>query len=219
VYGTVRDVETGNRLPGVRVQLVGDDEQVLADTTTDDAGRYILQAPNPGPYRVQVELPGYPSTRTTVQVLERQVVEVRWHLAHNAPQQTSLEVHAFGTSGCDEWSDRERLSGSVGSLLEWRWRLCDSSDEQYEIQIEMHNATDQDVEFSYRAATIPASCNGIDPRTDRLSDVLRGQMRLRPGARGWHRGRRGLINKDPWKDYFYLCIFDWRTVPRTTARR
>jgi len=119
VYGAVRDVETGSRLPGARVQLVGDDEQVLADTTTDDAGRYILQAPNPGPYRLQVELPGYPSTRTTVQVPERQVVEVRWHLAHNAPQQTSVEVHAFGTSGCDEWSDRERLSGSVGSLLEW----------------------------------------------------------------------------------------------------
>jgi len=57
--GVTRDPKTGAPLECLHVSLVDSTNRAVAQTITDTAGRFQLEAPHPGPYRVRFELYGW----------------------------------------------------------------------------------------------------------------------------------------------------------------
>ena len=147
--------------------------------------------------------------------------EVVWgndRFGQEAPsERASVRIREFGKGGCAEWSDYDWMMGRARPLIAWRWRLCDYSDDQYDIRVEFRNPTDRNIEFAYRFASVPAPCDNIDAAVDRLSMSLSGQVSLRPEERKRHRGRRGLVDKDHWTGYFNLCVYNWRSSSVTDS--
>jgi Carboxypeptidase regulatory-like domain len=210
VYGTVRDAVTGAAVAGAIVELTGDNPQALYDTT-DQQGRFLIQAPGPGHYALLVRPTEQRPLRTSVTVPERQTVEVRAMLQPaEGTYSGSVRIHEFATSGCAPWSDDQQMTRAGGPMIAWRWRLCDYSDDEYDIRLEFRNLESTTIEFSYRVASVRAPCDNIDAAVDPLSTRLRGEATIRSQERKTHRGPRGLVNKDRWSGYFELCVYEWR---------
>jgi hypothetical protein len=49
-------------VPGTVVSLLAPDSQTVVTTVVDDSGRFQLQAPEPGPYRLRAQRIGYMTT-------------------------------------------------------------------------------------------------------------------------------------------------------------
>src|SRR2546430_11848213 len=62
--GTVRD-ESGGVLPGVSVTVTQTNTGLVRTTVTDATGGYLLTNLPTGPYRLQVPLPGFKTSRRT----------------------------------------------------------------------------------------------------------------------------------------------------------
>lgn len=67
VQGVVRD-PSGAVVPGVEVQLLGPRQRLVAAATTDERGRFVLNAPAAGAYALEVRAPGFAGTRLPVVV-------------------------------------------------------------------------------------------------------------------------------------------------------
>jgi hypothetical protein len=65
--GQITDAQ-GALIPGVRIMLFASDGKLVAQTITDESGRYILSNLQPGEYMLAVESPGFTAQRRTVQV-------------------------------------------------------------------------------------------------------------------------------------------------------
>lgn len=57
--GVARDQKSGAPLECLHVVLADSTDRAVAHTVTDSAGRFMLEAPHPGPYRVRFELYGW----------------------------------------------------------------------------------------------------------------------------------------------------------------
>jgi Carboxypeptidase regulatory-like domain len=59
--GVARDAKTGAPLECLHVVLADSADRAIAHTVTDSAGRFMLEAPRPGAYRVRFEIYGWES--------------------------------------------------------------------------------------------------------------------------------------------------------------
>lgn len=82
VQGTVSDADTGERLPGANVGIVGS----LVGTTTDVDGRYSFEVVPSGTYTVRVSFVGYTTTSREVTVSSGETVTVDFSLSETVAQ-------------------------------------------------------------------------------------------------------------------------------------
>lgn len=71
VRGEILDVRTGRPIPGVAVVLLDRDFQSVLRAQSDADGRYVVDVPEPGSYRLRFEIPGYRMTITEALNLKR----------------------------------------------------------------------------------------------------------------------------------------------------
>ncbi len=71
VRGEILEVRTGLPIPGVAVVLLDRDFRSVLRGQANADGRYVLEAPEPGAYRLRFEIPGYRMTITELFNLKR----------------------------------------------------------------------------------------------------------------------------------------------------
>jgi len=71
IRGQVLNAATGRPVGDVAVVLLDRDNQALLRVLTDAEGRYVLEAPDPGAYRLRFEVPGYRMALTELITLKR----------------------------------------------------------------------------------------------------------------------------------------------------
>jgi len=59
ISGQITDASTGQPVAGVAVILFDRNDRLAARVLSDSEGRYRIQAPQPGSYRLRFEIPGY----------------------------------------------------------------------------------------------------------------------------------------------------------------
>lgn len=216
VYGTVTDVASGVPVEDVTVIVLSETEAPIAEAVSDTIGRFYLGTSGPGRYLVRFRHEAYRPMRGTVNVPQGQIVEVRARVRQNDDDpRATYSTRAFNTNRCNDWSEYRRLLGSGRSLLEWRWRLCDHSDTQYEVQMEFRNPHNEPIEFDYRVSgQRRMECSQVDHAIDPLSASLTGQLQLPADGRARHRGTQGLVNKDGYTSYVHLCVHNWKIMVR-----
>ena len=217
VYGMVMDAAAGAAITGAHVEVLTASEAPVATTSTDSLGRFTVGTPRAAQYIVRFRHEAYVPMRTSIIVPDNQIVEVRAKLRASREDslRSSVRVREFGTNRCTDWSNYNRVRGIGQTTVEWRWRLCDDSDDEYEVQVEFRNPRNDTIEFRYRGSGQPSiECAGLEHSDDYLSANLFGQLTLGPDARGRHRGRRGVAAKNEYTS-FILCVYDWRTIPPT----
>jgi hypothetical protein len=120
VRGRVLDARTKVAVAGATVRLLGSADSVLASVVADDSGRFVLQAPVGGEYRVQIERLGYAlSTVGPVRVAGVSETEVTLRLAPDAIPLDALTVEAESVVPALKhvgYYDRKRLG--LGRFIE-----------------------------------------------------------------------------------------------------
>ena len=91
ISGTVRDVKTGDLLPGVNVRIVG----TTRGAATDKNGFYFIINIPPGKYTLQASMIGYASvSHVGVQVMTDITTQVNFNLAQSILQGQAVTVVA-----------------------------------------------------------------------------------------------------------------------------
>ena len=71
ISGQITDASTGRPVSGVAVILFDRNDRLAARAVSDAEGRYRVQAPEPGSYRLRFEIPGYRLVITEILSLKR----------------------------------------------------------------------------------------------------------------------------------------------------
>jgi len=75
--GTVVEMGTRRALPDIAVQVSGADGELIAETTTDDDGRYQFRGISVGAVQIKAFYPGYKDAESSVEVTEGEVTDLR----------------------------------------------------------------------------------------------------------------------------------------------
>ena len=91
ITGVVSDSSTGQPLPATQVTVLQAD-QIVATTSTDAFGRYLVHNLPPGRYQVRVRFPGFNPALATATVTSGTSTTVNIRLVPAAIQLSSVEV-------------------------------------------------------------------------------------------------------------------------------
>jgi hypothetical protein len=101
VQGRLMGRETEEPVRGGTVHLVGADSQVVGLALTDEAGRFTLQAPEPGEYWMMARAPGYEASQTDPFTVGAEGMRMRFLISR--PPVVLETVTAEGISRADRW--------------------------------------------------------------------------------------------------------------------
>ena len=113
VQGRLIARETQAPVRGGAVHLMSADSQAVALALTDDAGRFILQAPRPGRYWMLARAPGFAASETDAFAVGAEGARVSFVIGRPVVLDT---VTAVGIS----WADRRRYGGFRDRM---RWNI------------------------------------------------------------------------------------------------
>ncbi|HEX2077278.1 MAG TPA: TonB-dependent receptor [Longimicrobium sp.] len=115
VQGRLVARETQVPVHGGTVHLLSADSQAVARAITDAAGRFTLQAPQPGRYWMRARAPGYETSETNLFAVGAEGMRVRFVISR--PPVVLDTVTAVGISPADRWwygGFHERMARNSG---------------------------------------------------------------------------------------------------------
>lgn len=119
VTGRVTDGSTGEPVAGAMISLLDGSRDVVRRSVSDSAGRYTVQAPEPGDYWLTADFLGYERLESPLLALDRErAVAVDFELPVDAIELEGLRVEAERN---EELRRRVRLYGVRPEELRDRW--------------------------------------------------------------------------------------------------
>jgi hypothetical protein len=187
VRGILLEQESARPVAGTLVVLLDQNGEQRGSVLTDAAGRFILQAPSPGRYRLRAERIGYPSTTSPVLELSAgqdldyrlttasQTIELEGLVVKGSKRRCAIRAEA-GVETATLWEEaRKALSAAVHTQRRGRFRF---TAERYSRELDLRTGRVR------RESTQSRSGVGTDPFVSLPVEELRRSGYVHAGPAG-----------------------------------